>query len=159
MPRDVCAGGWPDAKQGSTFAGRSLIDRVVIGAQVDICTPLGYTTNMRRPVSVIEFAGYRQRANDLLTVDEQEAVVDLIAYEPTCGDLIVGTGGLRKVRVGRGGRGKRGGARVIYYFHDADFPVLLLALYAKNEKADLSARETKHLADAMKEMTSSWRKK
>ena len=114
---------------------------------------------MGAPVSVIEFASYRQRADDLLTADEQQAVVDLIAYQPTCGDLIVGTGGLRKVRVGRGGGGKRGGARVIYYFYDGNFPVLLLALYAKKEKADLSAREKKHLADAVKEMTASWRKK
>lgn len=115
--------------------------------------------HMRRPVSVIEFASYRQRADALLTVDEQQAVVDLIAYEPTCGDLIVGTGGLRKVRVGHGGGGKRGGARVIYYFYNTDFPVLLMALYAKNEKADLSAIEKKYLADAVKGMTKSWRKK
>jgi hypothetical protein len=70
----------------------------------------------RRPVSVIELPGYRRRVDGLLTADEQAAIVDLIAFEPTCGDLIPGTGGLRKVRVGRGGSGKRGGARVIYYF-------------------------------------------
>jgi hypothetical protein len=91
---------------------------------------------MRRPpVSVIELPGYRRRADELLGTDEQHAVVDLIAYEPTCGDLIRGTGGLRKVRVGRGGSGKQGGARVIYYFYNPDFPLLLVALYAKNEKA------------------------
>ncbi len=44
----------------------------------------------RRPVSVIELAGYRRRADELLTVDERDAVIDLIAYEPTCGDLIPG---------------------------------------------------------------------
>ena len=40
---------------------------------------------------------------------------------------------MRKVRVGRSGSGKRGGARVIYYFYNADFPLVLMALYAKNE--------------------------
>jgi hypothetical protein len=66
---------------------------------------------MRRPpVSVIEFAAYRRRADELLTAEEQDAVVDLIAYDPTCGDLIPATGGLRKVRIGQGERGKRGGA-------------------------------------------------
>ena len=80
-----------------------------------------------RPVSVIELPGYRRRADELLSGDEQDAIVDLIAYEPTCGDLIPGTGGLRKVRVGRGGSGKRGGARVIYYFYNANFPALLVA--------------------------------
>jgi hypothetical protein len=51
----------------------------------------------RRPVSVIEFAAYERRADELLTDAEQAAVVDLVAFDPTCGDLIAGTGGLRKV--------------------------------------------------------------
>jgi hypothetical protein len=112
----------------------------------------------RRPVSVIELPGYRRRADELLSNDEQEAIVDLIAYEPTCGDLIPGTGGLRKVRVGRAGSGKRGGARVIYYFYTADFPVHLIALYAKNEKGDLSAKEKKKFAALVKEITNQWRR-
>ncbi len=115
---------------------------------------------MRRPpVSVIEFAAYRRRADALLTAEQQDAVVDLIAYDPTCGDLIPGTGGLRKVRVGQGERGNRGGARVIYYFYNADFPLLLLGLYAKNEKSDLSAREKGKLVDAVKEITGPWRRR
>jgi len=114
---------------------------------------------MRRPVSVIEFAAYRRRADELLSAEEQDAVIDLIAYEPDRGDLIPGTGGLRKVRIGRGERGKRGGARVIYYFYSADYPLLLLGLYAKNEKADLTAREKKKLTDAVKEITEPWRRK
>ena len=112
-----------------------------------------------RPVSVIELASYRRRADELLSSDEQDALIDLIAYDPTCGDLIPGTGGLRKVRVGRGGGGKRGGARLIYYFYNADFPLLLMALYAKNEKADLSARDKKALAANLKEVMASWRRK
>ncbi|HZQ12312.1 MAG TPA: addiction module toxin RelE [Pseudolabrys sp.] len=71
-----------------------------------------------RPVSVVEFSGYRRRAEELLAPDEQDAVVDLIAHDPTCGDVIQGTGGLRKVRIGIGSSGKRGGARVIYYFYN-----------------------------------------
>jgi hypothetical protein len=114
---------------------------------------------LRGPVSVVELAGYRRRADELLTSDEQNAVVDLVAYEPTCGDVIPGTGGLRKVRVGRGEAGKRGGARVIYYFFNADFPVVLMALYAKNEKADLTARDKKALAGTLKEIMASWRRK
>jgi hypothetical protein len=113
----------------------------------------------RRPVSVIELAGYQRRADELLTADEQDAVIDLIAYDPSCGDLIPGTGGLRKVRVGRGGSGKRGGARVIYYFYNGNFPAVLMALYAKNEKADLSARDKKELASDLKEIMTSWRRK
>jgi hypothetical protein len=112
-----------------------------------------------RPVSVMELAGYQRRAGELLTEAEQDAVVDLIAFDPTCGDLIAGTGGLRKVRVGRGGSGKRGGARVIYYFYNAEFPAVLMALYAKNEKADLTARDRSELARSLKEIMTSWRRK
>jgi hypothetical protein len=113
----------------------------------------------RRPVSVIELAGYKRRAGELLTPQEQDAVVDLVAYEPTCGDLIPGTGGLRKVRIAVGGRGKRGGARVVCYFHDADIPVFLLALYAKNEKDDLTVAEKKEFSDLTKELVRQWRRK
>lgn len=95
---------------------------------------MGYQNN-HRPVSVVELVGYRSRADELLAQEERDAVIDLVAYEPTCGDLIPDSGGLRKVRIGRGGLGKRGGARVVYYFHDADIPIFLLALYAKNEKS------------------------
>lgn len=113
----------------------------------------------RRPVSVIELAGYRRRADDLLTLQEREAVIDLVAYEPTCGDLMPGTGGLRKVRIGREGMGKRGGARVVYYYHDDQVPILLLALYAKNEKGDLTAAEKKEFAAGVKEIVRQWQRK
>lgn len=113
----------------------------------------------RRPVSVMELTGYQRRADELLSEAEQIAVVDLIAFEPTCGDLIRGTGGLRKVRIGRGGSGKRGGARVIYYFYNGDFPAVLMALYAKNEKADITARDRKEMTGSLKEIMASWRRK
>ncbi len=79
--------------------------------------------------------------------------------EPTCGDLIPGNGGLRKVRIGRGGSGKRGGARVVYFFHHAHMPIYLLALYAKNEKGDLSARDKREFAEFTKEVVRQWQKK
>ena len=119
---------------------------------------MGYTVKSRNQVSVIEFAGYRRRAGELLTREEQDAIVDLVAYEPTCGDLIPGTGGLRKVRVGREGKGKRGGARVIYYFHDEGVPILLLALYAKNEKGDLTMAEKREFGSLVKKVVQQWRK-
>ena len=112
-----------------------------------------------RPVSVIELAGYRRRANELLTSEEQDAVINLVAYEPTCGDVIPGAGGIRKVRIGRSGSGKRGGARVIYYFHDFEMPIYLLAMYAKNEKSDLPPSEKKEFAALVKEIVAQWKRK
>jgi mRNA-degrading endonuclease RelE of RelBE toxin-antitoxin system len=113
----------------------------------------------RRPVSVIEFAGYRRGASELLTEEEQDAVIDLIAYEPTCGNVMPGTGGLRKVRIGRGGIGRRGGARVVYYFHDVDVPIFLLAIYAKSAKADLKAGEKREFSALVKEIVARWQRK
>ena len=112
-----------------------------------------------RPVTVMEFPGYRRRADELLTLEEQDAIVDVIAYEPLRGDIIVGTGGLRKIRIGRSGSGKRGGARVIYYFYNANHPVLLLAIYAKNEKADLTARDKTEFTALVKEITTQWQRR
>ena len=113
----------------------------------------------KRPASVIEFAGYRRRASQLLTAGQRDAVIDLVAYEPTCGDIIPGSGGLRKVRIGRDGIGKRGGTRVVYYFYNEDFPILLLALYAKNEKGDLTASEKREFAASMREIVRQWKQK
>ena len=61
-----------------------------------------------------------------MSEDERSAIVDLLAASPEVGDLIPGTGGLRKVRVPLAGRGKRGGARVIYYVYDQRLPIYLL---------------------------------
>jgi hypothetical protein len=57
------------------------------------------------------------------------------------GDVIAGTGGFRKVRVARGGTGKRGGARVIYIFRNNKFPLFLITVFPKNEKANLTQAE------------------
>ena len=70
----------------------------------------------------------------------------MIAGDPECREVIQGTGGFRKVRVSRGGMGKQGGARVIYILRNESFPVFLIAVYSKNEKANLNKRERNDLA-------------
>jgi hypothetical protein len=96
-------------------------------------------------ISVVETPTYLADAQRLLTEAERGAVIDTVARNPAVGVLIRGTGGLRKMRVGIGGRGKRGGGRVIYWFHSPGFPVVLLAMFAKNEAADLTAKERAEL--------------
>ncbi len=63
----------------------------------------------------------------LMDDEERAELVDYLAYNPTAGLVVPGTGGVRKLRWGLEGRGKRGGARVIYFFHDKDMPLYLLA--------------------------------
>jgi hypothetical protein len=72
--------------------------------------------------------------------------VAMIAADPECGEVMKGTGGFRKVRVGRSGIGKRGGARVIYILRNENFPIFLVAAYAKNEKDNLTKQERNELS-------------
>ena len=76
---------------------------------------------------------------------ERAELVLYLAYNPTAGDVIPGSGGVRKLRWGLEGRGKRSGARVIYFFHDTEMPLLLLKAYAKNEQEDLSQVQLKKM--------------
>jgi len=73
--------------------------------------------------------------------------------------LIQGAGGLRKHRWARGGRGKSGGVGVIYYYHSELMPFYLLAVFGKNEKANLSTQEKNLLANAARELVAYWRKR
>ena len=68
-----------------------------------------------------------------------------------------GSGGIRKLRFGFGGRGKRGGARVIYLFGGDDVPVFLLAVFAKNDKADLTPAERATLGKQVAKMLADYR--
>lgn len=109
--------------------------------------------------TVVETPAYLGDAERLFSPQERAAIVDLVATDPTCGAVVPGAGGIRKVRVGFGGRGKRGGARVIYLFGGNDMPVFLLAVFAKNEKADLTARERNDLGKTTAIMLTNYRKR
>src|SRR5690606_9889329 len=90
------------------------------------------------PVSVVETPEFLSATRKLMSDGERTLLVDYLAYNPTAGDVIPGTGGVRKLRWALEGRGKRGGARVIYFYHDEGVPLFALTAYAKNERADLS---------------------
>jgi hypothetical protein len=92
-------------------------------------------------ISVVETPNYLADAERTMTEAERAGVVDTLAGNPAQGVLIKGTGGLRKMRVGLEGRGKRGGGRIVYWFHSEGYPVVLLAMFAKNEASDLTASE------------------
>lgn len=83
-------------------------------------------------------------------------MVDYLAAHPKAGDLIEGTGGVRKLRWSRDGRGKSGGVRVIYYFHSEAMPLYLLTLFAKNERANLSKAECNELGELVEVLVSLW---
>lgn len=93
------------------------------------------------PISVVETPEFLAVTRKLMSDDERALLVDYLAYNPMAGDLIPGTGGVRKLRWALEGRGKRGGARVVYFHYDAGMPLFALTAYAKNERADLSQQD------------------
>ncbi|AYM87405.1 MULTISPECIES: type II toxin-antitoxin system RelE/ParE family toxin [Pseudoalteromonas] len=88
-----------------------------------------------------------------LSDDEYRLFQADLMVNPKQGDVIQGTGGLRKVRVASKGKGKRGGSRVIYYYLDDKRRFYLLTIYSKNEVTDLTADQKKQL----KEFLEVWR--
>ena len=82
--------------------------------------------------------------------DEEIAEIQLYLCQfPERGAIIPDSSGIRKLRWASSGRGKRGGARVIYYFAVSKERILLLDIYAKNEKEDLTYKELKYLKNIM----------
>ena len=109
--------------------------------------------------TVVETPAYLADAERLFTESERKAIIDQVAADPNCGVVIADAHGLRKIRVGLGGRGKRGGARVIYLFGGIDVPIFLLAAFAKNEKADLAPAERRALGRLVATMLADYRRR
>jgi len=101
----------------------------------------------------IETPIFTKRLSGLLDDTSYAEFQNLLANDPGAGDVIEGTGGIRKIRVASSGRGKRGGSRVIYYHFTAAAQIALLMIYPKNEKDDLTASECK----VLKQIIEAWR--
>ena len=91
--------------------------------------------------TVAETQTFTRQADKLFSEDERRGLIDILAENPAAGDLIPGTGGVRKLRFATFGRGKRGGARVIYYYLDETMPIYLLLAYGKAARTDLTPDE------------------
>jgi len=92
-------------------------------------------------VVILETKAFTTRIIDLLSEDEYRLLQLELVDRPTAGIVIPGSGGLRKLRWTLPGRGKRGGARVIYFWHVSSQTILMLFVYPKNERSDLSAAQ------------------
>ena len=107
---------------------------------------------MAQPLHVefVRFPTFEKTAADLFSEAEIFELEMLLATQPEAGDLIPGGRGLRKLRRPAKGRGKRGGARVIYYHVTQQHVILLIVAYAKNEQEDLDRRQLQILAQLVK---------
>ena len=109
--------------------------------------------------TVAELPECIRTADKLLSLAEQQDLIRYLALHPRAGDLMEGTGGVRKLRWRRGDHGKSGGVRVIYYVYDEHMPLYLLTLFAKGDRANLSKAERNELAELTTALVSIWKAK
>ena len=105
---------------------------------------MGYIHTM---ITVAETPTFSRQAEKLFSAAEREDLMAFLAAYPMAGDIIPGTGGVRKVRYQVAGRGKRGGTRVIYFYFDDNHPLTALAVYAKSSADDLSPQGKRAVAE------------
>jgi len=99
----------------------------------------------------IEAPAFTRHLREYLDDDRYGALQDALAANPQHGDVMPGTGGVRKIRWAdpRRGKGRRGGLRIIYFYFESEQQIWLMTLYGKDEAADLTAKEKKTLKAAL----------
>ena len=96
-----------------------------------------------------ETSVFTRRVTELMQDDKYAELQRVLVDNPNAGDLIPGSGGLRKIRWAAAGRGKRGGLRVIYYYLVSRDQFYIVLIYDKNEKDDLSPEQMRTLKRAV----------
>ena len=86
------------------------------------------------------------QAGKIFSESLRESLVNYLAAHPKAGVVMEGTGGIRKIRWKREGTGKSGGARVIYYYYNDNYPLFIITAFKKGNKANLSKEERNELA-------------
>jgi mRNA-degrading endonuclease RelE of RelBE toxin-antitoxin system len=109
-------------------------------------------------MTVVETPSFIREAAAALDVRERADLVLYLAANPEAGDIMPHAGGARKLRWRAQGRGKRGGVRVIYYYHSESLPLFLLNVFVKNEKANLTAAERNQMRIAIPRLIATYRK-
>jgi mRNA-degrading endonuclease RelE of RelBE toxin-antitoxin system len=102
---------------------------------------LAYSAN----VVIVETRIFSARIRGLLSDEAYRQLQLALAARPTAGDVIPGAGGLRKLRWSGSGRGRRGGVRIVYFWHPPSEQLLMLFAFAKNERSDLTAGQKRLL--------------
>lgn len=74
-------------------------------------------------LTIVELPEFIRRSDSLLSQAEKSRIINYLALHPASGDIMQGTGGIRKLRWSAQGRGKSGGVRVIYYYHNKTLPL------------------------------------
>lgn len=91
--------------------------------------------------TIVELSEYIKQARKLLDESERSDIISHLAKTPDSGEIIQGTGGVRKFRWSAKGKGKSGGVRVIHFYCDKKIPLFLISIFSKNEKDNLTMAE------------------
>jgi mRNA-degrading endonuclease RelE of RelBE toxin-antitoxin system len=110
-------------------------------------------------MTIVETPGFLRDAAAALTEKERTELVSFLAANPEAGDVMPETGGARKLRWRAQGRGKSGGTRVIYYYHDTSLPLFMLNVFKKNEKANLSRAGRNEMKALVPRLITGYRKR
>ena len=100
-------------------------------------------------LTVVETPTFVRLSEDLWGEDERTGFINFIAANPEAGEVVPESGGLRKIRWGRGGRGKRGGVRVIYYNRLTQGEIWLLLIYGKSVQDDIPAHVLRRIKEEL----------
>lgn len=102
--------------------------------------------------TIVELPEFIKRVAKELSKEQKDELLYFLASNPKAGNLIQGTGGIRKLRWASKGKGKSGGSRVIYFYYNEDMPLFLLTIFGKNEKINLTKAERNELNKLVKEL-------
>jgi hypothetical protein len=109
-------------------------------------------TESRRGLEFVYTPLFLASARGLFDDEALRQIEITLLVQPRTGDVIAGTGGIRKLRAALPGRGKRGGARLVYLYLEVRGTVYMLLAYAKNEQVDLSTAEKRALRNMVKKL-------
>lgn len=110
--------------------------------------------------TVCETFAFLASADDAgLTRDDIDDLVQILAEDPSAGDVMAGTGGCRKLRMAGRGKGKSGGFRIVTFFTGSDLPVFLLAAFGMGDRANLTKAERNDLAKLTETLAANYRAK
>ncbi|HIF52096.1 MAG TPA: transcriptional regulator [Thiotrichaceae bacterium] len=97
----------------------------------------------------IEASTFTKLLSSYLTDDEYQGLQAYLMQKPDAGDLVRGSGGVRKVRWAQDGKGKSGGVRVIYYWKKPNQEIWMLTIYSKSERSTIPGHILKKIAEAI----------
>ncbi|WP_422135623.1 hypothetical protein [Endozoicomonas sp. ALD040] len=108
--------------------------------------------------TVVELKNYQDEAESLLSSEERRHIIDYLAANPEAGEIMKGTGGIRKLRWRRGASGKSGGVQIIHFYKNPSMPLFLLTVYGKNQQENLSKADRNTMKQLVTLLERGWKK-